>query len=878
MSKAPWCGDEIYAAAEQFARNCLIGDGSLFTGLQGSSLWTQDRLAGLDNLVEYVDGTDFIDKLATQLSSRTLEDRALVREALFVLVMLVSDLHAARAKELLAAISDGLPEIPLAFLGALNAGGVARYGAAQTKRPWQLQTVVRFAGHLKAFPTDERKQILDDPERLSATMDGAMDGGQHMLANTLLHAIDPEHFSYSAAQAHHAQLVQTFGALSDESGCERVRVGQITNALMERLDSSTLYDPWVQPVWQRSTESTTHWRDAGDLGAAYWRHSAFVLQEVDYKRRVSEAIGVARSAFLGGDPQWPVALKRAFRSPDNNLTLYYTHERFVELAGKEPERAAAVLRPLWEDNDRPVVERLAEASRALSYDVISGRGTRLSVLSFLLMGANADAYPIYRASYVKNFRRGVGVSVADQAEELHSLAEDGAITASSAAAELGVDATAFGEWFERTFPDDDRTAANVLLSPEQTRAAVDEFGSGTETDKAVGDATAYEDWRHLLMELRLELLASGADLPSLLEVQGVAYCLSEGTLLSGESVGELSSEDAARGRAFVARAQGKERAQDREQTGSEDLAGEAPPSHSGNGTIPTPTKQLADSLLLPIDWLQDLTDQLNRKRQVILYGPPGTGKTFVARALGRLIVEQGGSCELVQFHPAYTYEDFFEGYRPKADAGSLTYELRNGVLRRMADSALASPSVPHLLVIDEINRGNLAKVFGELYFLLEYREESITLQYSEERFSLPPNLFVLGTMNTADRSIATMDAALRRRFSFFELDPTSEPVSSLLRDWLERKEHPLEAAELLELLNERLAGPGFAVGPSFLMADDLSDAGLERIWRHDILPLLEDHLLGIESDVEARFGLSALRRELDARRGEVAGGGSVPAV
>ena len=133
--------------------------------------------------------------------------------------------------------------------------------------------------------------------------------------------------------------------------------------------------------------------------------------------------------------------------------------------------------------------------------------------------------------------------------------------------------------------------------------------------------------------------------------------------------------------------------------------------------------------------------------QLIFYGPPGTGKTYLATRLARHLTEDG-AVKLVQFHPSYTYEDFFEGFRPSPGGdGSLTFTLRAGPFRDFAEVAAANPSTAYILIIDEINRANLAKVFGELYFLLEYRDSSISLHYSPDKeFTLPQNLFIIGTM------------------------------------------------------------------------------------------------------------------------------------
>jgi hypothetical protein len=288
--------------------------------------------------------------------------------------------------------------------------------------------------------------------------------------------------------------------------------------------------------------------------------------------------------------------------------------------------------------------------------------------------------------------------------------------------------------------------------------------------------------------------------------------------------------------------------------------------------LPPVNAKLVQELHIPRVALQEIIDLLASRQQIVLYGPPGTGKTFIAKAIARHIIgaDDRSRMQLVQFHPSYAYEDFFEGYRPDlTPGGEATFLLQEGPLARIAREARKNPDSPYALVIDEMNRANLAKVFGELYFLLEYRNESINLQYRPGvSFGLPRNLFIIGTMNTADRSIALLDAAMRRRFSFVELHPDEPPVNAVLDAWLKEGKHSRERARLLEALNSLIEDHDrdLRIGPSYLMRDEAeTEEGLARIWKYDIMPLLEEHYYGRLSrkDIHKRFNLAAIRQVVE---------------
>jgi 5-methylcytosine-specific restriction protein B len=260
---------------------------------------------------------------------------------------------------------------------------------------------------------------------------------------------------------------------------------------------------------------------------------------------------------------------------------------------------------------------------------------------------------------------------------------------------------------------------------------------------------------------------------------------------------------------------------------------------------------------------------LERKGQVILYGPPGTGKTHWADWTARELAarqafqrpyislspsekeqidgagNQAGLVRFSCFHPAYGYEDFIEGYKPKDRAGQMQFTIRPGIFRRLCEDAARDPSRIYYLIIDEINRGDIPRIFGELLLLLEKNKRGLRVQLplSGDAFSVPPNVRVIGTMNTADRSIALLDTALRRRFGFVELMPQYEILRGTVVEGV-----PL--FHWLRELNQRICryvgqdARHLQIGHSYLMESGepiKSFAKLARIVQDDILPLLEEY-------------------------------------
>lgn len=247
--------------------------------------------------------------------------------------------------------------------------------------------------------------------------------------------------------------------------------------------------------------------------------------------------------------------------------------------------------------------------------------------------------------------------------------------------------------------------------------------------------------------------------------------------------------------------------------------------------------------------LAKIRKALNLNGQIILAGPPGTGKSYAAREIAAALVGASSSTDtsrlsFVQFHPNFEYEDFIEGYVPvKSNDGNFQLELRPGILMRLVDELNEEPNELRVLIIDEINRANLAKVFGEFLFLIEYRETEIELR-SGTQFSIPRNMFVIATMNTTDRNIRSIDIALRRRFRIFELEPSIEA----LRHFYDKRESDNLIGESLfrglQALNQDLVRDidrHHTVGHTFFMQKTLDAAELREIWDYQVHPLIEEY-------------------------------------
>ena len=263
-------------------------------------------------------------------------------------------------------------------------------------------------------------------------------------------------------------------------------------------------------------------------------------------------------------------------------------------------------------------------------------------------------------------------------------------------------------------------------------------------------------------------------------------------------------------------------------------------------------------LLISREDFEEMLGSLQNKKNLILQGPPGTGKSFVAKRLAYSLLgfKDDSRIESVQFHQSFSYEDFIQGFRPKKDGSGFT--LKDGVFYRFCQRALNDPSKPYVFIIDEINRGNLSKIFGEVMLLIETDKRgpdwAVSLTYSDElasKFHIPANVHILGMMNTADRSLAIVDYALRRRFAFKEVLPgfDSDKFGSLLESKGVESQVITSIQAKMDALNKEIEssvdlGRGFTIGHSFFVPfQDVTDskAWYNSVINNEIVPLLREY-------------------------------------
>ncbi len=723
--------EKVYEAAQKWVDCALRADDSLFT--PSKAIWSSGWLEELRR--RFLDQPDrepgnFMEKLRRQLEGSPSEVYQLIGEALYVHYLIISEsaMGSERKKHRISMVLKGSAQdtIPCDLVAGL-ASGIAHPGDDFLNYyTYQVGFLIEFVEQWKSQQASECDRMLADPQAFGDFL-MSMSVTSNLLAayssrvlpqrQALLHLIFPD----------------TFEAIGDDTESIADYSTQPTD------DGDHQFNPWDEFVKRAQ---------------AYVNTGRLERDEIAHKLGIERKVAAARKAVLSNDHAWAGLVKKGISS---NLIHRISLAQFGDWVDESPEEALRALREIWTEDDVSVAQRIQAFCNSFPKSAVSGAGTRMNIISVLLMGLDAELYPPFRTT---------------------------------------------------------------VFNDAYARIAYDRPSQGAD------EAALYEHSLGFLDRFIEEAKDRGLPLHHRLGAQSVVWAVSR-DYWEVDDRGDDPNE-----------------IEDQAQAGPD---------------LPT----LADQLHLTNDFLREIQTLLDDKKQVIFQGPPGTGKTYVAQALAEHLAGSKDRVTLVQLHPSYAYEDFVQGFRPTLENGRPGFQLKDGPLLHAAENARSEPNAKHFLVIDEINRGNPAKVFGELYFLLEYRDREMRLLHSDEPFSLPDNLYIIGTMNTADRSIALVDLALRRRFYFVEFHPDDEPVKGVLRRWLKAKAPTMEwLAGVVERANEKMQDDRHAaIGPSYFMKDGLDNDGVKRIWKHSVLPYIEELLFG--SGDLGGFDLDTLRNEAD---------------
>ena len=838
--------EALRALGVEYLRAMRDGD-SVFT--PGKNVWNQQTAHELvASFVERPDegGRSFDEKLEDQLSGVSDDGLQLFAELWCMNLAPLSDYTTATKQKLLHRVLAKMKRsisLPGTVEAALSTGAFSGGVAFKTRRPFQLALLVRVAMAVSALTDDERHEALDGPAQFAELLRSVTVPNEPAQRRAVRWLLFPDYYLPVVSEKHQTAIRDAFSDLLDGTAthideelfqiCDRLSNGNGLKGvhfyrppLLDRWDADRVLSG--RPVTPAEVSARSHHRTPryalasaaiGLIGEGYWTTYS----------DIAEVVGLTPGQV--GEYLSAVEHDSGHRIIKIDGTTYPEYARLPD--GVTPREA------LEAEGISFDLRGAADPSRKITKEDIREQLDGLGLLpkvtkrAWLVRGSNVggrDLVPQWldqgRISILATSLRDVDPGVSR--EELKRVVEDDYAHASYAARSEKVDE--FHAFLTRMQTDD------LVATIDHGRLYVGRIiGTPEPRDTTEGDANL---------------------------VRPVAW-----GSVDGVDESEVPSELLARLKVQRQVLDLTQHVDVLETLLTADLT-QLPPPAVAPVELRDVTDELATDLHVDKSWLQECIDLLNDRPQLIFYGPPGTGKTYIAQALAKFAADE--NVQLVQFHPSYSYEDFLEGYRPTESGG---FALRPGPMRRIADKAAENPTVPHFLIIDEINRGNLAKVFGELYFLLEYRGESVRLLYSEEDFSLPRNVYIIGTMNTADRSIALVDAAMRRRFAFLPLHPSEPPTRGILRSWLKSEQLPVRTADLLDELNRRIDDPDFKIGPSYFMRKAVyEEGGLERIWRTSVIPLLEEHHYGEmgRSDIENQYGLAKIASVVSRREEGIA--------
>ena len=816
----------ILEAAEKWKQRCLLGGGSLFSE---ESLWSREYFRELQTY--YVERPDegsgkFEEKLQRQLEPATPEARRLWAEISWVFYLIVNSVTRVRKLDRIRTVwessGEPLPEDHWA-LGDVLDGGVVNPGPAYAgSHQWrEFRFIVTMMLDWCSLSDRERGSLLNDPWSFAAWVYSQKDGRRRQFRHALLFLLFPDVFEPILSIRHKKAIVKAFadeiGKPSDINSMSLIDLDRALPEIRERLRDEHggqgvhfFYESPIRELWQ---------------GVPPEPEDDVVVEQVDDEEWFQGRFGTADVWVIGageGARLWGDFCERGFAAIGwddlGDLSEYDSrtaiHSALIENgAGQNPSNDSLAL---WE-----LVHEIKIG------DVLIAKRGRTTIIGWGIVSEEDYTHDSARPEY-RNLRT-VEWNPCRPPISLKDPIATKTLTR----------VTRYKSWLRGVFELIDGAEGrgrSPSLDFEQMGIPV---GSVLVSTKTGEEATVLPNNRVTLRNETMSLSAATE------KTVGYRTNPCPQWTFEGRNVGEIYRET------YGAKPERKP-------------PDPVPPTYDINTA-------LAD-LFVEESQFRRILNSIALRKNLILQGPPGVGKTFIARRIAWCLIgrKDSGPIEMVQFHQSYAYEDFVQGWRP-TDTGGFT--LRNGVFFEFCKRANQHPETPFVFIIDEINRGNLSKIFGELLMLIEAdkrgSEHAIPLTYGApgERFSVPENVHLLGLMNTADRSLAIVDYALRRRFAFETLEPaygTRKFREYLLeaevdRVLVDRIDHNLSA------LNERIRkdkdlGRGFQVGHSYFIPQESADEHWYRgIVDTQIAPLLREYWFDSpEEDVEKR--VKELRR------------------
>jgi MoxR-like ATPase len=791
----------IYKSANKWKLECLIEDGSLLW--PGEKIWTLENLKRLKHA--YVDHPDFSktsfeEKLEKQLYGQGKDIYKLFCECLFVYYLFPSNIKFKTKIKKLSTITSWENEAideQLEIFQGLDSG-IGNPGTSySTRKPDEITYLCLLGLSIKELSVKGRREILTDSEQTQTLLDQMRKDVKSkykinvQMRHVLLHLLFPEKYERIASSAQKREILQSFKEFLPE---EKVQVDQGLLMIREKLEEQyagkriDFYRSPVKNLWKGEEEVTP---PVEEDSRYYWLTANPSIWTVDNIKD-------------GGD-----VFYTAYNEKGNKRRIFSAFE-----SAQPGDRIL-----FYESHPNKCIVAEGEVTKGLHTEVHEGFDSPVEGVSFRYI---QDISPIYwdkiinveeleESSPVKNGAQGSLFELTKEQFEivlaLEEESEDEGEIPTETWIELLQDRAIFYE-------------SDLVYLDKMLELG----GDATATQLAAALDKHHSSFNAPVVQLAKRVLKA-VDMDAPQRENGSEYYW--GVLFNGEV--QVNHHFLWRLKPSLKEALTAIKSQPLQRYTKEDFLSE---------------------VFIDEEQYDTIKNLLQYKKNLIFQGPPGVGKTFVSKRLAYSLmgVIDSSRVETLQFHQNYAYEDFIMGYRPDENGFTLQY----GVFYEFCERALKEPEQDYYLIIDEINRGNLSKVFGELFMLIERdkRGEYVTMGYSKKKFTVPDNVYLIGTMNTADRSLAQLEVALRRRFAFVTLEPAFNEKwrrtiqkSDVSPDMVSRILFAVEKINKV-IIGDFQLGPGYAIGHSFFTSkpENMDEQEWYKgILDFEIIPLLKEY-------------------------------------